>query len=138
MKRCLVIDDSRVIRKVARAILEDLQFDTAEAEDSEAALEYCRAHMPELILLDFDLPKTGGMEFLRKLRHERDGKHPIVVFCVTENDVPQISEALEAGANDYVQKPFDRAALEAKLAAAGLVQKPSPVAAQIRKPSAAA
>lgn len=129
MKRCLVIDDSRVIRKVARAILEDLHFDTAEAEDTEAALEYCRAEMPDLILLDFDLPKAGGgMEFLRKLRRERDGKRPIVVFCVTENDVPQISEALEAGANEYVQKPFDRAVLEAKLAAAGLVQRPSAAA----------
>jgi two-component system, chemotaxis family, chemotaxis protein CheY len=122
VNRCLVIDDSRVMRKVARGILEELHFDTAEAEDSEAALEYCRVNMPELILLDFDLPKTGGsMEFLRKLRHEREGKRPVVVFCATENDVSQISEALAAGANDYVQKPFDREALQAKLAAAGLL-----------------
>lgn len=122
MNRCLVIDDSRVMRKVARAILEDLQFDTVEAEDSDAALEYCRANMPELILLDFDLPKTGGsMEFLRKLRHERAGKRPMVVFCTTEKDVEQISQAMEAGADEYVQKPFDREALKAKLAAVGLL-----------------
>jgi two-component system chemotaxis response regulator CheY len=122
MNRCLIVDDSRVMRKVARSILEDLQFDAAEAEDSDAALEYCRAHMPELILLDFDLPKTGGgMEFLRKLRHEHEGKRPIIVFCATENDVSQISEALEAGANEYVQKPFDREALKTKLIAVGLI-----------------
>jgi two-component system chemotaxis response regulator CheY len=120
--RCLVIDDSRVMRKVARVILEDLQFETAEAEDGEAALEYCRVHMPELILLDFDLPKTGGsMEFLRKLRREQEGKRPVVVFCATDHDVTQISEALEAGANEYVQKPFDREALKTKLAAVGLL-----------------
>ena len=122
MNRCLVVDDSRVMRKVARATLEDPQFDTAEAEDGDAALEYCRVTMPELILLDFDLPKAGGgIEFLRKLRHDREGKRAVVVFCATENDVSQISEALEAGANDYVQKPFDREALKAKLAAAGLI-----------------
>ena len=122
MHRCLVVDDSRLMRKIARAILEDLEFDTAEAEDGEAALEYCRAKMPELILLDFDLPKTGpGMEFLRKLRHEQGGKDPVVVFCTTENDVSHISAALTAGANNYVQKPFDREDLQAKIAAVGLI-----------------
>jgi two-component system, chemotaxis family, chemotaxis protein CheY len=122
MHRCLVVDDSRLMRKIARAILEDLEFDTAEAEDSEAALEYCRAKMPELILLDFDLPKTGaGMEFLRKLRHEQGGKDPVVVFCTTENDVAHISDALAAGANNYVQKPFDREDLQTKIAAVGLI-----------------
>jgi two-component system chemotaxis response regulator CheY len=122
MHRCLVIDDSRLMRKIARAILEDLEFDIAEAEDGEAALEYCRAKMPELILLDFDLPQTGaGMEFLRKLRHEHGGKDPVVVFCTTENDVSHISDALTAGANNYVQKPFDREDLQAKIAAVGLI-----------------
>jgi pyruvate/2-oxoglutarate/acetoin dehydrogenase E1 component len=63
----------------------------------------------------------GGMEFLRKLRHEQGGKDPVVVFCTTENDVSHISAALTAGANNYVQKPFDREDLQAKIAAVGLI-----------------
>jgi len=124
MNRCLVIDDSRVIRKVARSILEDLNFDMAEAEDAEVALEYCRTGMPELILLDFDLPGNNCAEFVRKVRHERNGERPVIVFCTTDNDVLQISQALAAGANDYLQKPFDRATLESKLANAGLIKAP--------------
>jgi two-component system, chemotaxis family, chemotaxis protein CheY len=124
MHRCLVIDDSRIIRKVARCILEDLNFDTAEAEDTEIALEYCRSGMPELILLDFDLPNGNGVEFVRKVRHEPNGERPVIVFCTTDNDVLQISQALAAGANDYLQKPFDRETLVAKLANAGLIKVP--------------
>ena len=121
MNRCLVIDDSRVMRKIARAILEEFNFDTAEAENSSAALQYCRAQMPELILLDWNLPKTNCADFLRSVRRSEDGRHPVVVFCTTENDVGDISEALAAGANEYVMKPFDREALKAKLAQVGLI-----------------
>ena len=124
MNRCLVIDDSSVIRKVARSILENLNFDTIEAEDAEVALQYCRTGMPELILLDFDLPGGNCAEFVRKVRHERNGERPVIVFCTTDNDVLQISHALAAGANDYLQKPFDRKTLESKLADAGLIKAP--------------
>lgn len=119
MKRCLVIDDSRVMRKIARAILEQLEFETAEAEDGSAAITYCRAQMPELILLDLNLPNRSGFDFLRELRRERGGTRPVVVFSTTENDVLQISEALAVGANEYVMKPFDRETLQSKLAAVG-------------------
>jgi two-component system chemotaxis response regulator CheY len=122
VNQSLVVVDSRIIRHVARTILEDLQFDTAEAADGEAALEFCRERMPDLILLDFDLPKPSAMEFLRKLRHESGGQHPVVLFCTTEKDVEQISQAMALGANDYVQKPFDRETIQAKLAAAGLIE----------------
>lgn len=124
MNQSLVVVDSRIIRHVARTILEDLRFDTAEAADAEAALEFCRDRMPELILLDLDLPKPSAMEFLRKLRHESGGQHPVVLFCTTEKDVEQISQAMALGANDYVQKPFDRETIQAKLAAAGLMKAP--------------
>lgn len=124
MNRCLVIDDSPIIRKVARAILENLNFDTVEAEDTDVALTYCRTGMPELILLDFDLPGGSCVDFIRKLRLERDGERPVIVFCTTDNDLLHISQGLTAGANDYLQKPFDRETLESKLAAAGLI-KPS-------------
>jgi two-component system chemotaxis response regulator CheY len=121
VNRCLVVDDSRVMRKIARAILEELKFDTAEAEDSTAALQYCRVQMPELILLDWNLPNASGVEFVRSLRRAPDGRHPVVVFCTTENDAADIAGALAAGANEYVMKPFDREALKAKLAQVGLI-----------------
>jgi len=120
MKNCLVVDDSRVIRKVACRILQDLKFATAEAEDGLEALTACRAKMPELILLDWNMPNMNGIEFLKTLRRERDGERPIVVFCTTENDVAHITEALGAGANEYIMKPFDRGIIEAKLAEVGL------------------
>jgi two-component system chemotaxis response regulator CheY len=121
MKNCLVVDDSRVIRKVACRILQDLHFDTAEAEDGIAALQSCRQRMPQLILLDWNMPNMNGIEFLKTLRKERNGQSPVVVFCTTENDVAHITEALNAGANEYIMKPFDREIIEAKLAEVGLM-----------------
>ena len=120
MKHCLVVDDSRVIRKVACKILEAMNFETDEAEDGALALAACRARMPELILLDWQMPNMGGIEFLRSLRREKDGTRPVVVFCTTENDVGHISEAMGAGANEYLMKPFDREILHAKLAQIGM------------------
>jgi two-component system chemotaxis response regulator CheY len=121
MKSCLVVDDSRVVRKVTCRILADLGFATSEAEDGVTALEACRGHMPEVILLDWNMPNMSGIEFLKALRRERDGEKPVVVFCTTENDVAHITEALGAGANEYIMKPFDRGIIEAKLAEVGLV-----------------
>jgi two-component system chemotaxis response regulator CheY len=121
VKHCLVVDDSRVIRKVACRILEDLSFATEEAEDGTAALQACRRAMPDVILLDWNMPNMSGIEFLRMLRSERQGAHPVVVFCTTENDVAHITEALGAGADEYIMKPFDRDIIEAKLAEVGLV-----------------
>ena len=121
MRNCLVVDDSRVIRKVACRILQDLKFETDEAEDGVSALASCRTRMPELILLDWNMPNMNGIEFLRTLRHERNGLHPVVVFCTTENDVAHITEALNAGANEYIMKPFDKDIVTAKFQEVGLI-----------------
>ena len=69
MKSCLVVDDSKVIRKVARHILETLNFAVEEAEDGQEALSRCEEKMPDVVLLDWNMPVMGGMEFLRTLRH---------------------------------------------------------------------
>lgn len=121
LKRCLVIDDSRVIRKVACRILEQLEFVPQEADSVAAALESCRANMPDAILLDSQLSHAGSFEFLRKLRHEKNGDRPVVVLCTAENDVTRITEALGAGANDYLLKPYDRTILKDKFAQVGLL-----------------
>jgi two-component system chemotaxis response regulator CheY len=121
MKTCLVVDDSSVIRKVARRILEGLEFEIAEAEDGEQALEACRGGMPDAILLDWNMPRMDGYEFLRILRRMPHGDSPKVVFCTTENDVAHIARALHAGANEYIMKPFDKEIVEAKFQEVGLI-----------------
>jgi two-component system chemotaxis response regulator CheY len=121
MKQCLIVDDSRVVRRIARRILEELRFDVREAEDGRLALEVCRAEMPDAILLDWNMPNMTGIEFLRALRSERGGGEPVVVFCTTESDVSFISQALEAGANEYIMKPFDKGIIESKFAEVGLL-----------------
>lgn len=120
MKTCLVVDDSRVIRKVARRILEDLGFQVAEAGDGMEALAFCRAAMPQAVLLDWHMPVMSGIEFMRRLRQEPGGQNPKVVFCSVENDLARIAEALDAGADEFVMKPFDGEILAGKLAAAGV------------------
>jgi two-component system chemotaxis response regulator CheY len=120
LRTCLIVDDSRVIRKVARRILEDLGFDVAEAADGAEALAWCRSTMPEVVLLDWNMPVMNGLEFLRGLRMEPGGKGPKVIFCTVENEVGAIREALESGADEYIMKPFDSEIVAAKFAQAGL------------------
>ena len=115
MKACLIVDDSRVVRKVARKIFEELGFTCSEAEDGQKAFEACTAAMPEVVLLDWNMPVMNGIEFLRVLRKAPGGDAPKVVFCTTENDFTFIQEALTAGANEYIMKPFDKEIVQGKL-----------------------
>ena len=121
MRTCLVVDDSTVVRKIARRILEEMGFQVVEAEDGERALEACKSAMPEAVLLDWNMPKMDGYEFLRSLRKMPQGDRPKVVFCTTENDVAHIARALHAGANEYIMKPFDKEIVEAKFQEVGLI-----------------
>ena len=119
MKSCLIVDDSKVIRKVARHILETLNFEVEEAGDGQEALSRCENKMPDVVLLDWNMPVMGGMEFLRTLRARGFSSQPKVVFCTTENDAAHIRAAIDAGADEYVMKPFDRDTLEMKLQIVG-------------------
>ena len=121
MKRCLIVDDSRVVRKVARRIVEDLRFEAEEAADGAQALENCRKVMPDAVLLDWNMPVMNGIDFLRALRREPGGDRPIVVFCTTENDMSHIAEAMRSGANEYIMKPFDSEIIESTFSEVGLV-----------------
>lgn len=80
MKSCLIVDDSRVVRKVARRIAEDLGFECDEAEDGQKAYDACQVKMPDAVLLDWNMPIMSGIEFLEKLRQMENGSHPKVVF----------------------------------------------------------
>jgi two-component system chemotaxis response regulator CheY len=121
MKTCLVVDDSRVIRKVARRIIEGFKLQCEEAADGAEALKFCRASMPDAILLDRNMPVMNGIDFVKALRQEPGGDQPVVVFCTTENDVPSITEALRAGVDEYIMKPFDTDIVQSKFQQVGLI-----------------
>ncbi len=120
MKHCLVVDDSAVIRKVARRILEGLHFQITEAEDGSKAMDICRQKLPDVILLDWNMPVMDGYDFLRALRQLPGGKTPKVVFCTTENDISHIARAMHAGADEYIMKPFDGDILASKFQQVGI------------------
>jgi two-component system chemotaxis response regulator CheY len=121
MKTCLVVDDSRVIRKIARNILEEMDFQIVEAEDGEQALQACKRELPDAVLLDWNMPVMDGYEFLGHLRGLPGGERPKVVFCTTENNLDHISRALRAGANEYIMKPFNKDIVAAKFQEVGLL-----------------
>ncbi len=121
MKTCLVVDDSKVIRMVARRILEELKFKVVEAADGQAAVTECEKDMPDAVLLDWNMPVMDGIEFLEVLRTMQGGAEPVVVFCTTENDIEHIRKAMSTGANEYIMKPFDSEIIQSKFAQAGLL-----------------
>ncbi|MBX3478270.1 MAG: response regulator [Brevundimonas sp.] len=118
-RTCLIVDDSRIIRKVARRIVEGLGFEVDEAADGAEALAYCTATLPQVVLLDWNMPVMDGISFLRRLRALPGGDRPKVLFCTIETRADRIAEALGAGADDYVMKPFDGQILESKFAEVG-------------------
>ena len=121
MKTCLVVDDSSIVRKIARRILEGLDFQVIEAEDGVDALVVCKKAMPEAVLLDWNMPVMDGYHFLSHLRRMPGGECPKVVFCTTENGIDHISRAMDGGANEYIMKPFDKDIVTAKFQEVGLI-----------------
>ena len=126
MKTCLVVDDSGVVRKIARRILEEMGFFVMEAEDGDQALEICKHALPTAVLLDWNMPVMDGYEFLGNLRRMPRGDKPKVVFCTTENGMDHIARALAAGADEYIMKPFDKDIVADKFREVGLIEATSP------------
>lgn len=113
---CLVADDSAPVRRIARKLLTGMGFEVDEAENGRIALDKCTLRMPDVVLLDWNMPVMDGLEFLQSLRRAVGGKAPAVIFCTTETDVGHIQEAIACGADEYLMKPFDKESLCAKLA----------------------
>ena len=120
-RSCLIVDDSRMVRRVAGRIVRELDFELQEAENGQEAMDQCRMKMPDAILLDWKMPVMDGLSFVKRLRKEPDGDQPVVVFCTAERDVHKIAEAIDAGADEYVMKPFDSDIIQSKFFEAGLL-----------------
>jgi two-component system, chemotaxis family, chemotaxis protein CheY len=121
MTNILVVDDSPVIRKVARRIFEKMDIEVSEAADGQAGLQACQSKMPDAVLLDWNMPVLDGFGFLRELRRMPSGGEPVVILCTTENDVAHIARARHAGANAVVMKPFNQDIMKAKCREVGLI-----------------
>lgn len=121
MTTCLIVDDSSTIRKITRKIVEELGFTALEAEDGLQAKHACEKSMPDVIILDWNMPVMSGIEFLKALRSMENGDYPIVLFCTTETGMDFIQNGIEAGANEYIMKPFDKGIVEMKFIQLGLI-----------------
>ena len=119
----IVIDDSRAMRMILRRIVGQLGFDVVEAEDGRAALDLLAgmAEVPQLALVDWNMPNMNGLEFITKAREEQRLREMTLVMVTTESEQSQIVRALAAGAHEYVIKPFTSEAMIDKLALLGLV-----------------
>ncbi len=111
MKRCMFIDDSGVIRKVAKRILGGPDMLVVEAASGYEAIEMCLADMPDIIVVDSALPDLPSTEVIGRLRAIPSVIVPHIAICLTELDVGAIMRAKRAGAQSYLLKPFNRAQL---------------------------
>jgi two-component system chemotaxis response regulator CheY len=120
-RTCLIVDDSRVVRKISSQIVQGLGFQVIEAENGEEALARCRAAMPGLVLLDWDMPIMTGIQFITQLRALDAPYQPITVFCTSRGESSDIHNGIAAGADEYVTKPFTAESLKAKLERIGAI-----------------
>jgi two-component system, chemotaxis family, chemotaxis protein CheY len=120
MAQCLIVDDSKVIRKISRQMFENAGFGVGEAENGSAALAYLMDHEVDLVMLDWNMPVMSGIEFMEKLNASDLQIRPKVIFCTTENGLAFIRKAIDAGADDYILKPFDSKSLLRKISELGI------------------
>ncbi len=121
MKTLLIVDDSRTVRSIVRKMLSDTGLEMSEAEDGAQALDACRTKLPDAVIVDWNMPVMDGIGFVRGLRAMPGGEVPAVIMCTTESSADHIVIALEAGANEYIMKPFDSEIMRLKLEQAGIL-----------------
>ncbi len=120
MRSALIVDDSRLIRRISRDIVSSLGLSVTECENGHEALRRCNNSMPDIILLDWDMPVMTGIDFVTALRRMHGGGHPKVVFCTSKSGAHDIHKGISAGADEWVVKPFDDASLKEKLRNVGV------------------
>lgn len=118
---CLIVDDSDVVRKVAASLLTKLQFTVAEAVNSETAVVSFGERLPDLVLVDWQMPGRSGIETISSLRALPGGEGSSIVYLTTEFDPPLITRAIDAGADAYLLKPFTRQSLVERLVEVGML-----------------
>ena len=122
MAKALVVDDSRAVRMILSRILTKLGFDVGQASTGREALDLIEAEglFVSLVLADWNMPEMNGLELVRQLRSKSEFDSTVVVMVTTETEMDHMAAALEAGANEYVMKPFTQEILLEKLQLAGV------------------
>jgi two-component system chemotaxis response regulator CheY len=122
MAKALVVDDSRAVRMILARTLRELGFEVQEAANGREALEVIETEKTgvTLVLADWNMPEINGLELLKRLRQKPELSALVVVMVTTETELDQMAAALEAGANEYVMKPFTKDILVEKLQLAGI------------------
>ena len=122
MAKALVVDDSRAVRMILAKTLKELGFEVREAANGREALEVIEAEKTAvtLVLADWNMPESNGLELLKRLRQNPELSSLVVVMVTTETELDQMAAALEAGANEYVMKPFTKEILVEKLQLVGI------------------
>jgi two-component system chemotaxis response regulator CheY len=122
MAKALVVDDSRAVRMILAKTLKELGFEVREAANGREALEVIEAEKTAvtLVLADWNMPEINGLELLKRLRQQPELSSLVVVMVTTETELDQMAVALEAGANEYVMKPFTKEILVEKLQLVGI------------------
>jgi two-component system chemotaxis response regulator CheY len=119
-RRALVVDDSRVMRSILRRSLEGRGFDVVEAGNGREALDrLAMMRIPDLALVDWNMPEMNGIELITELRQDKAYDAMLVMMVTTETETEQVQRALNAGANEYVMKPFSEDVLSDKLGLLG-------------------
>lgn len=125
----LLVDDSKMIRMLLGDIMHAFGFETFEAEDGRAALEVLEAEgFVDVVLLDWNMPRMDGYELLRVLRGDARYSALKIMMVTTESEMAQIARALDAGADEYIMKPFNDEIIHSKLELLGL--SPGPVSGE--------
>ena len=124
MRRAMVVDDSRAIRLILTRTLSELGYDVCQAANGKEALTVLESQSGtvSLVLVDWNMPELNGLEFVKSVRS--DGRYSDVklMMVTTETQIEQMMSALEAGANEYVMKPFTRDVIEGKLRVLGVLE----------------
>ena len=118
--RALVIDDSKSIRAILTEILTELGFTVEEAGNGLEALDLIKKGKVDLALVDWNMPEMDGFEFVREVRKNNSYKNMLMMMVTTETAINKIEDALEAGANEYIMKPFTKEMIVEKLALMGI------------------
>ncbi len=123
MEQALIIDDSRAIRRILGSTMRGLGFEVAEASNGKEALLTVDTLGPtlKLVLVDWNMPEMNGLEFVTKLREDHRFDSAFVIMVTTETATEQVMRALEAGANEYIMKPFTKDVIEDKLRLLGIL-----------------
>ena len=123
MTICLVVDDSKVIRKFARGIVEELGLEAVEAVDGQDALDQCARQMPDVIMLDWNMPVKDGLTFITDFKKTYPTSNTKIIFCTTENELEKIKTAVSSGADEYIMKPFDIEIVKSKMIQVGILNE---------------